>query len=426
MKILWLCNTLIPEIAQRLDISTAKPESWITGLYHQISACKDIFVYYLFPTKNGDECLETQKAVFIGYKQKNPLKFEKTQVEYFESVLQKYSPDVIHIFGTEYCHAYAMMKACTVLGLENRTAVSIQGLVSICAKHYFAYIPERFVHRYSFRDFIRKNNIYNGKKDFAARGEYEIETIKMAKHIIGRTDWDYACTKRLHPDVQYHFCNETLRPAFYKNAWKLENCERYTIFVSQSSYPIKGMHLMLEAMADIVKRYPNAHLYTTGKNPLTLSFNERIRQTYYNKYLGKLIKKYSLQNKVTFLGYLNEEQMCDRYLKTHVFVSPSSIENSPNSLGEAMSLGVPSISSDVGGVKNLLEHGKEGFVYQADAPYMLAYYVMQIFENDGLALELSQNAKRHALELYDRKNNLNQLFNIYKLLDGNCYEQYCE
>lgn len=54
----------------------------------------------------------------------------------------------------------------------------------------------------------------------------------------------------------------------------------------------------------------------------------------------------------------------------------------PNSIGEAMQVGCPVVTSDVGGVKNLLEHGKEGFVYQFCAPYMLACYINNIFEGD--------------------------------------------
>ena len=54
---------------------------------------------------------------------------------------------------------------------------------------------------------------------------------------------------------------------------------------------------------------------------------------------------------------------------------------SPNSVGEAMILGTPVVSSDVGGVKNMLTHNEEGFLYQHDAPYMLAFYVMELFEN---------------------------------------------
>ena len=94
-----------------------------------------------------------------------------------------------------------------------------------------------------------------------------------------------------------------------------------------------------------------------------------------------------LERNVVFTGPLDEEKMCQRYLKSNVFVCPSSIENSPNSLGEAMVLGVPCVASDVGGVSDMLKHKEEGFVYQTDAPYMLAHYVCEIFENEVAILK---------------------------------------
>jgi glycosyltransferase involved in cell wall biosynthesis len=127
-----------------------------------------------------------------------------------------------------------------------------------------------------------------------------------------------------------------------------------------------------------------------------------------------LIKKYGLEGHVTFLGRLDEQSMCERFLKSHVFVCPSSIENSPNSVGEAMILGVPTVTSDIGGVKNLLEHIKEGFVYQPDAPYMAAYYIKKIFADDKLAESISISAKKHAEMTHDRAINFNRLLEIYK------------
>lgn len=388
------------------------------AIYNQLECAKDVNLYYAFPTKNGGEYFHSSAVAFIGYRQLDPLRFEKDQMTYFVKILKKYQPDIIHIFGTEFIHSYAMLKACEEIGVLDKAVISIQGLVSVIAKHYWAFLPQKCLHRYTFRDLLRHDNIYWQKRKFEKRSVYEIKALQLARHVIGRTDWDRACVNRLNPDVQYHFCNETLRPAFYENVWSLERCERHSIFVSQCSYPIKGFHLMLEAMADIVKQYPDAHLYTTGKNPLSLTFVEKIRQTYYNKYLSALIKKYQLEKHVTFLGTLNEHQICERYLKSHVFVSASSIENSPNSVGEAMILGMPVVSSDVGGVKNLLKHGKEGFVYPADEPYMLAYYVMRIFENDELALSISKNARAHAQNTHDRVENLNSLLSTYQTLLG--------
>lgn len=416
MKVLWLCNTLIPEAAHQLDIFTDKPESWITGVFKVLKDRTDIELLYLFPIDTKKPTVKIGNTSFIPYTQKKPLKFEKKQILEFSEILSQYNPDVIHVFGTEYAHSYAMVKACETMNMLDKVLVSIQGMVSVIAKHYDAHLPANIIHRYTFRDLLRNANIYKQKKQFALRGKYEEKTLTLAKHVIGRTDWDKACTTRLNPNVQYHFCNETLRSAFYDNVWSLEKCEKHSMFVSQSFYPIKGFHLMLEAMADILKSYPDAHLYTTGQNPLKLSFVKKLRQTYYNKYLGNLIKKYHLENHITFLGKLDENQMCDRYLRSHVFISPSSIENSSNSVGEAMILGVPTVSSDVGGVKNLLEHGKEGFVYQADAPYMAAYYIKQIFADDELALKLSKNAKAHAAKTHNKDKNFDDLINIYNKL----------
>ena len=106
------------------------------------------------------------------------------------------------------------------------------------------------------------------------------------------------------------------------------------------------------------------------------------------------------------------------HLRANVFVSPSSIENSPNSVGDAMLLGMPCVSSDVGGVKNLMEHGKEGFVYQADAPYMLAYYVCRIFEDEQLASLLGESAAKKAAATHDRAANTARLAEIYQEICG--------
>ena len=127
-----------------------------------------------------------------------------------------------------------------------------------------------------------------------------------------------------------------------------------------------------------------------------------------------MIKRLHLERNVVFTGPLDEEKMCQRYLKSHVFVCPSSIENSPNSLGEAMVLGVPCVASDVGGVSDMLKHKDEGFVYQTDAPYMLAHYVCEIFENEDLALKFSKNAREHALTTHDRDANTRRLIEIYR------------
>lgn len=112
-------------------------------------------------------------------------------------------------------------------------------------------------------------------------------------------------------------------------------------------------------MPDILSKYPKTHIYTTGKNLVGLSWGQKMRLTSYQLYLSQLIEKYGLQKNISFLGTLSADQMCEQYLKANVFVSPSTIENSSNSVGEAMLLGCPVVSSNVGGINNLLKHGRK-------------------------------------------------------------------
>lgn len=412
MKVLWLCNSLLPQVAVDLGIKKTKPESWISGVYEKLRA-SEIELCYLFPHREQIHHAYDGN-VFISYEEMKPEAFEKSQVTYFKSVLLQQKPDVIHIFGTEYAHSYAMVEACRQLEIQDKVVISIQGLVSIYAKHYYAHLPEKCVHANSLRDFLSGKNIARQRKGFEQRGWYEEKAIQGVKHIMGRTDWDYACVRRINPNAKYHLCNETLRPAFYQNHWDIDKCEEHSIFVSQMSYPIKGFHLMLEAMADIVKFYPQAKLYTTGTDINKASLLKRLRLPYYRLYIEKLVKKYGLQQNVCYVGRLDEKQMCEQFVRSNVFVNCSSIENSPNSLCEAMIMGVPCVSADVGGVKTLMIHNQEGYVYQPDAPYMLAHYVMRVFEDRKKTLQMSKAAKVHADVTMDPEKNFADMINVYR------------
>lgn len=414
MKVLLLCNTIIPELAEEHGLRVPKPESWIKGIYEDMKHSPDLEVMYLF--QYGDNVTFTENNfTFRNYTQKYSGRVSPGEAEYFAEMIKSFRPDVVHVFGTEYSHSYAMACACEGLGCTDKLIVNIQGLVSFYYHHYYAYLPTEILRRKTFRDLLRHGGIFNGREDFRKQGMLETATIRKVRNIIGRTDWDESCVKTINPDARYFFCNETLRKSFYDSPkWSPDNCERYSIFVSQSGYPVKGFHLLLEAMPEIIRQYPNVHVYTTGDSPVPDTFMKWLKRTSYRKYTAQLIRKYKLEDYITFTGYLNETEMCRRFLNSHVFISPSSIENSPNSLGEAMILGVPCVSSDVGGVKNMLTHGLEGFTYPADEFYMIPYYVSKIFSDDAFALELSRNAITHAEHTHNRKINYDRLMDIYR------------
>jgi len=221
---------------------------------------------------------------------------------------------------------------------------------------------------------VRFNTLFQAKNVFIKCGLYEQEYIRRTQHVIGRTSWDYTHTKTINPSVNYHFCNETLRGSFYIcPKWSIANKTDHTIFLSQASYPIKGLHQVLKAVALLKNDFPEIKVRVAGQNiTQTTTLMNKIKLSGYGAYIKKLINQLNLHDQVQFTGSLTEDQMIAEYLNAHLFICPSSIENSPNSLGEAQLLGVPVIASYVGGVPDMVTHGETGLLYRFEEVEMLA------------------------------------------------------
>lgn len=414
MKIMWLTNIALPEASLLMNEKPTPYGGWFVSMSTVLAEQNKIELLVAFP-KNGLRNVLVLKGYKITYYAFPTVSSKKlsTNYAYLAEILDQARPDIVHVFGTEYVHTLAMVNVCQ--GKNIKVVIWIQGLTSIISRHYLAGLPIGVIYRFTLRDLLKQDNIKQQQSKFVKSGELEIEALEKVRHVVGRTTWDKACAYQINPDAQYYFCNETLRNEFYKHRWDIDRCEKHSIFVSQGSYPIKGLHFVIEAMPSIVKRFPDAKLYIGGQSPAKLdSLIDQIKISSYGKYINDLIGRFKLESNIVFTGILSEKEMCEQFLRSHVFVCPSSIENSPNSLGEAMILGVPCVASDVGGVSDLLTHNEEGFVYQSDAPYMLSHYVGEIFANDELAQSFSENAAGHAARTHDREEILRRMVQIYE------------
>lgn len=413
MRILWLTNIPLPEANNISNIKPIPFGGWLDRTSRDLGCDDGIQLAIAFP--DIDRANDVLRGKKISYYPFYPIHLNNMKNVMLELIVEKTRPDLVHIFGTEFAHSLAMINICKSKNIK--FVVSIQGLVSIYAQHYMANLPHSIQRSFTIRDLVKRDNIKQQQKSFYQRGKTEIEAIQKSEHVIGRTTWDKACVTQMNSLVKYHFCNETLRDSFYENEWNLEKCERNSIFISQSAYPIKGLHILLRAMVLVVKQFPSSMLYISGHDIVnSKSIKEKMRLSSYGKYIKKLIISCNLQNHVKFTGILDEQAMCERYLRSNVFVCPSSIENSPNSLGEAMLLGVPCVASDVGGISDMLVHKEEGFTYPFDEEYMLAYYICEIFKDEDLARRISTNARRHAQITHCHIKNLSDLRKIYKLV----------
>lgn len=378
MKILWLCNIILPDFCECFDLNKTMVGGWISGMLQELEKREDMQIALCFPIIDENR---VKQGRFHGHQffsfqcdlySDDYIYADENLIIQMQKIVSDYEPDIIHIWGTEYPHTYGMVEACKREGLLNRVVINIQGLVSIYSKHFLLGIPQRYITKMD----VEGTSLAQKKNLFVKRGILETKAIKNVKYVIGRTEWDRACTYWINPQIHYFFGGEILRSVFYENcgSWKEESCRRHMIFVSQGDYSIKGMHFLLEGCKLLRQKYADLQIIVAGKNIFCAG-----ELTTYAQLLKELMREGDLEGQVQFVGKKDESQMCQYYQQANVFVMPSVIENSPNSLCEALMTGVPVVAANVGGISSIIRHGKEGFLYQSDAPYMMAYYIDLIF-----------------------------------------------
>ena len=421
MKLLWVCNMVPGEIRAKVSGGSGSAY-WVD---HVLSGIRERKIPLRILCRGGEARGQLDESCsYVLFPALPPRQYSAQVESLFLQELRDFRPDVIHIWGTEYSHTLAMVNAAEKAGMPDRVVIGIQGLCSVIERHYCEGIPMAVARSCTFRELLRGDNILGQQKAFALRGKQEKEALQKVSHVLGRTEWDRACVESINPKVQYHFCNETLREPFYRDTWSYETCQKHRIFASSCVYPVKGFHYLLEAFAQLLKKYPDATLAVPGKDFRDLrTLTKRLRENSYNRYLRKLTEQYHLGDKVEILGSLSPEEMKEQYLKANVFALPSTIENSPNSMGEAMLLGTPCVAADVGGVSTMLRHNAEGFVYQSTAPYMLAHYIDRIFSMQEAAESMGQAAATHARMTHDPDQNMKELLRAYRTIAADRSEE---
>ena len=409
MKVLWTVNIMFPEAKALLEgkpSAMASSGGWLVGA--AASLCEKVELHIACPAAvPATQILQGEKIVYHLFPGLQPCgePFYGDNPELdsvFNNLIDWLRPDLIDIHGTEYAHSFSCLRAAG----EIPCVVTIQGLLYECAAHYTDGLSRWTIlsHKRPF-----KAGILQEEESFRLRGEVEKELLSRARNFIGRTAWDKAETHRQNPEARYFHCDAILRDEFYDGCWDHDKCTPHRIFISQASYPIKGLHQLLRALPLVIRRYPDTSLHIAGSDFIS---GKKKRLGNYARIIRSLIKCKRLKDHISFSGQLTAAQMKEEFLEAEVFIAPSTIENESNSLSEAQILGVPCIASRRGGMTTTVSDPRMGSLYDFDDIKGLAESICHVFET---AADFDNGPMREmALRRHDKAANCAKLLDIYK------------
>lgn len=161
----------------------------------------------------------------------------------------------------------------------------------------------------------------------------------------------------------------------------------------------KGIFDLVNAFTFVVKKFPQARLLCGGDGEVCA--------------VQAAIEKAGLLNNYKFLGWVSGNEKDSLMQQADLFVLPSYNEGLPMGILEALSFGIPVVSTRVGGIPDAIEDGKEGFLVDPGDIDALADRIMRVADDHNLRYEMSENAYKKALAKFSVGRIIPQIEAIY-------------
>jgi glycosyltransferase involved in cell wall biosynthesis len=411
MRVLWF--TVTPSLAaSHLNVSVTG-RGWIESLHEKINDIQGIDLAVAFV--HGEKELvrfNLDKTTYFAIPSRTPGKIKKLMdrhlnrvddselIEYCIKVVNDYKPDIINIFGTEEAFGLISDK------VNVPVVIHLQGLLTVYEKKWYPPGISKIdlLKRAGIKNILKANTLVQNYYYYKRSAIRERQIFKVGRYFIGRTDWDKRVSAVLSPKSKYFYGSEILRKDFYSNTW-FQKPNETKIFLSTIQANIfKGLETIL-ACAIILKELDQFKFKWVIAG--ISDDDEMVR--IFEKKAGRKFRDCN----VALSGRVKAAELINIQLGADIFIHPSHIDNSPNSVCEAMLLGMPVIATYTGGTGSLLVEKKEGILIQDGDPYSMAGAITELIDNPGYAVQLGQNARAAAIKRHNPDIIVNNLLSIY-------------
>ena len=327
-------------------------------------------------TKYSENITIIQKSQKIKNTLFNILFYQRKVIR---EIIDRENPDLIHFHGT----------GPNILSISNlprdRIIITQHGILRIELKYQ---IGIRNKSRFLFKSIIEK--IYFPKF---------LNYIFISNHNL-----NYANNHYKTELLNYAIIPNAVNTNFF-NIKPKNNTDNHILYVGFISR-LKNILLLIKVINELKN---NNIIYK-----LTIVGEVKDRQYY--KACVKYIKDNDLTKIISFIGFLDQAKLMSLYEKIDIFVLPSLQENSPISLLEAMAAGKTSLASNIGGIPEIINNGKTGYLFKKNNYEELYNILLLLHNNFPLVNSIGKNAQKHIMKNYSPLYIAKLMYNNYNLL----------
>lgn len=411
MNILWITYAVLGKASELLYNTPIQGGGWIDcNMYALKNIDSKIDLTILSLGNKNRRLVDDNGVVYIeiaGIKKRRGLKNSDDSVKWGR-IISKLKPDLIQVYGIEYSNGYDVLQVAHKLKIP--ILYYIQGLMcSFVPYKYGGLTLRELIKTGTIDGIIKLPKYYLDYKLFNKQAIIEKKIIKECDGVIIDGEWTKRYLKCLNRNVKINYAYLPVSKCFLSNKWNHKENHNYSIFTIAGRSPYKGLHNVIKAVGLLKNTYPDICL----KIPGNMEYASAIRRPSYISYISKLIKEYKLEKNVVFLGQLTPEQMAEKMLESDLFVMPSCIENHSSTLREAMYIGMPCVTSNVGCIPEMIINGQNALTYRYEEYIQLAGCIDELLSNPQKRYLLGQNAYKSIRNKYPQEAIGAQLTKIY-------------
>ncbi len=199
---------------------------------------------------------------------------------------------------------------------------------------------------------------------------------------------------------------DKFKPVADKRRVKAElglNPEDLAILSVGRLYARKGLFTLIESMSRVVKRFKNAKFIISGKG----QSNEMAKLVDHAQKLG-------VKDNIVFTGYFPDKKLPKLYQAADVFAFSTFYENLPFAVLEALATGLPVVTTKVGGIPEMIEDGRNGFLVEPFNSKQLADRILYLLEHPSVASEMGAFARKVIEERFDWRLIVQKVLRVYE------------